>query len=828
MNDTPLSAGLWEVTCAEEGCLAPIISIPNRWWRVRKSYVTFLPEGRTPDSFSSEGMFDNLATLRIGNEEYNGRHELETCLLRILHCASCGCKLGVKCVRAPELKARHMSVTVSLSHFMNPVVVLTPSSKNCFFKEGKIVLRAMPRGGTTPLNIVASTADLNSNSATSGSNTPLSRPRSAYSATAQDHPPFDSFDGTQSAVPKQSEPVPGPAMQNYNQEPQQSIETDDKQLQRPSGPSEADQSNRPQPSGTSTVTLLQDEAGVSNHDSQLRLLLESQTASIATMMGAIQALQSDVTAIKESIARLTANSMLPPSITKRRRDLYEPVEFTDSSRESSRQREAVPDRPVKMARLKYPTEDATAAILRLRGVRDIKKNTPEKRGVKSGPVPGIFQTTVSAAMSNDRLPFNMSVSRGSSTLQSSPKGMKQDVEHRQIVDSIDNGRSSEAVRLTHEPNPSNASNQISRETQEYLDKAIIEDPHDLDYDPSVPSASASTSNIPTKSSAVAMTNAKKPVPTRITIDDDATVSADGTEDVDMVSDSSRETPLQQAANTPDKAPTTFHKDPLSSPAHPIESISQQRLSQESYRGRGGRRPGAGRPRKSMTVGDGRLTPEWERDDWDPEAYAAKVRDRPYNGQQQKTKPPPSKAVSRRGVSRGGLLKSVPSYTRDQFQAISPNPGSVETPRSEGRQRDAEGYILMSNGKRDGRSLRMKRLNTPRQKRRDGPLQPQQANHTEHNGEEEGEIIELQMESSKEQAGTPTPIAAPSTRAATSGGPIAETKVERLEPKTQESSTEKSTTADERARQQNETISANHAKLMAKIFGRRLAPAPPKT
>ena len=543
-----------------------------------------------------------------------------------------------------------------------------------------------------------------------------------------------------------------------------------------SGMMRFNQNNTPKLSGPSTITLQADEP--EPLERQLQEILNSQAADIRRILIAVEMLQKEMTAVKDSVNRLAAGSMLPPSTAKRRMELREPAEISDSSRESSRPREASSARPVKFAKTKHASSEVAAAILRLRGQREPGNDGQLQQGNESGPTPTMPRTAEGGIVPSTIPQVSEIITKTSKPTVKFPK------------DTI--GELGSAGRPTAAFEPSNPSDQISRETQEYLDKAVVEDPRDMDYMPSNPSASVSVAKLPMQSHTESNSKAEDSANPRKPSDEDAT------ESVLTASDSSKDGPPQEPIRTPQKASHTI-RDVLSSPARPIESLSQQSMPHAQLRGRGGARPGAGRPRKSLAVGDGRLTPEWEREDWDPDTYAAKMRDPAYKSPYHKSKPPPSKAIARRGVSRGGLAR----FTRIESHVGSPhwsakgqNGGRV---RSRSKARDAEGFLLMANGKRDGRSLR--------QKRNRSSLQPQLENKGSHETggrEEEGDTIELQRKQPEEQANIDPPVK----------GEEATMAIEDPTSNTADGN------EDERARVQNQVISDNHAKLMAKVFRHR--------
>ena len=245
---------------------------------------------------------------------------------------------------------------------------------------------------------------------------------------------------------------------------------------------------------------------------------------------------------------------------------------------------------------------------------------------------------------------------------------------------ISGGTSGTSKEATRKDTPS-ASNYISLDAQEYLKKAVVEDPDDMDYVPSNHSLSATASNRPADSS---------------------------NEDTarNMIA------PEHRTASTTDwhEAQLDGHEQtPLSNSMRSFGFTSQG--SRKSNRG--GKRPGAGRPRQRLAIGDGRLTPEWERDDWDPEAYSARIKDPLLKI----TKPSPREAAKRRGISKKSLLETssrnspTTATTSFEYQEQSKEGEAkvrVDSPSSFEKVRDAEGYILLPDGRRDGRSMRRKR------------------------------------------------------------------------------------------------------------------------
>ena len=107
--------------------------------------------------------------------------------------------------------------------------------------------------------------------------------------------------------------------------------------------------------------------------------------------------------------------------------------------------------------------------------------------------------------------------------------------------------------------------------------------------------------------------------------------------------------------------------------------------------RGGRKPGAGRPRRSLPVRLG--TPEWEKPSW------IQGEDPPTEDKETGVVTPINsrgRTIRRRGT--GGGMSFAQTVHRPKYSGGE---------SWDGRQRDAEGYLLKANGERDGRSMKHK-------------------------------------------------------------------------------------------------------------------------
>ena len=115
--DTPSNAV--EVYCSN--CRLLLVVIPNRWWQVTKSHVTFLPEENIQDDiYGHEAGFARsaLSEVSVGAEDFDGSGELRNCILRILECRDCGRRLGIKCTLAPDEKAQHRSCSPPITSIL--------------------------------------------------------------------------------------------------------------------------------------------------------------------------------------------------------------------------------------------------------------------------------------------------------------------------------------------------------------------------------------------------------------------------------------------------------------------------------------------------------------------------------------------------------------------------------------------------------------------------------------------------------------------------------------------------------------------------------------
>lgn len=126
-------------------------------------------------------------------------------------------------------------------------------------------------------------------------------------------------------------------------------------------------------------------------------------------------------------------------------------------------------------------------------------------------------------------------------------------------------------------------------------------------------------------------------------------------------------------------------EPLAMPATSLEASGGSKSPKSRDKGRFG----ANRSYNNI-IFDGRSTPEWERGDSDLDEFASRIKDPVYQSNTALRG-----GIARRGVSRGGKLK--------HFSPLSKaNP--IE------KNRDSDGYLLMANGQRDGRSMRRKTQN----------------------------------------------------------------------------------------------------------------------
>ena len=169
------------------------------------------------------------------------------------------------------------------------------------------------------------------------------------------------------------------------------------------------------------------------------------------------------------------------------------------------------------------------------------------------------------------------------------------------------------------------------DTQEYLKKAIVEDPDDTDYAPSNHSASPS-----------------------------------------------------QAVDSPGGGPDVMDLDTLAVPVTTLKA-SVNAIHPES---KDNRRSGGSRANNKI-IFDGRATPEWERGDSDLDEFASRIKD-PVRQ---------SHAAERAELAHRGISKV------DKGKQFTPPPKANPMEKY----RDPQGYLLMSNGKRDGRSMRRKAL-----------------------------------------------------------------------------------------------------------------------
>ena len=424
-------------------------------------------------------------------------------------------------------------------------------------------------------------------------------------------------------------------------------------------------------------------------------MLVSQASSIEKMMKALETLQKDMSVIKTAIASSPSKAMPPPKFSKRKMDA--PIELSDSSRESSRQRESTRPRSSKLARTHYASETkgsaVAAALQRLKGMDEVDSRSPSQRDSGS---PNINTVPSSIAPKQGKTYDDHTEAFRSVAYSEGPASRT--LLGDSYVPSTD--RSSENII---------PSNQISRETQEYLEKAVVDDPNDMDYMPPDPSAGASATSLP----------ARFATPDTRSLEMTGLTSLQSTRRKSSSSEATESVPPEQYESFARDGVVTPH-DPLSTPAKPIESLSQS----SRHNTRGGKRPGAGRPRRNMALGDGRLTPEWEREDWDPDAYMARIKDPAF-----KSKPPPRKAIARRGVSRGGMAKFAAAENRRQ----------TLPKRAVHRERDEEGFLLTPSGQRDGRSTRWRKL--PEQQQKQQRQEPDEQVSTE-TRKDDGDTIEL--------------------------------------------------------------------------------------
>ena len=225
-------------------------------------------------------------------------------------------------------------------------------------------------------------------------------------------------------------------------------------------------------------------------------------------------------------------------------------------------------------------------------------------------------------------------------------------------------------------------------TQEYLKTAPVDgDPDDMDYESS---GQSSNSRDEPASLEVASSMDRLLTPAHPT----------GSINMPTVVDEQpgdMEYELSNAASIPPDEPAAAEVassvDRLLTPVQP----SSKTRDPVSHRGRGGR------PRKRSSLP--RLpTPEWEKDDRDPDAYA------------QKMKSPLTTAVRRRAVMR----KGVSGPMRKSFSPVSSKAQSPKQADTPGKQRDKKGFLITASGQRDGRSLRRGQKREPGDTRkRDG-------------------------------------------------------------------------------------------------------------
>ena len=485
---------------------------------------------------------------------------------------------------------------------------------------------------------------------------------------------FDGFDGPTSVTPESRSIRQVPMQRSVSlplSQPQNAIDNAPGAPMVPYG-------NKSSSQRENSKTLDHVSAGlnqaVSNPD--LYSMLVSQASSIEKMMKALETLQKDMNVVKTAITSSPSKAMPPPKFSKRK--LNAPIDLSDSSRDSSRQRELTRPRSSKLARTHYASETkgsaVTAALQRLKGMDEVRSRSPSQRDSGSpnvGMVPSSIDPKQGKTYDNPTEAFrSVAYSEGpaSRTLGVVPS----------------------TARSPENMIASNPSNQISRETQEYLEKAIIDDPNDMDYTPPDPSAGPSTASLPARFATPETRSLEMAGLTSHHSAQRKSSSSEVTESLD---------PEQYEAFA--REGIVARHDPLSTPAKPIESLGQS----SRHSTRGGKRPGAGRPRRNLALGDGRLTPEWEREDWDPDAYMARIKDPAF-----KSKPPPRKAIARRGVSRGGMAKLAAVESRRQ----------TLPKRAVHRERDEEGFLLTPSGQRDGRSTRWRKPPEQQQQQRQEP------------------------------------------------------------------------------------------------------------
>lgn len=603
------------------------------------------------------------------------------------------------------------------------------------------------------MNIVASTAGAALATSTQESPTLSTLAVGAFGGAENRNSIFQSFDGAVSSPPEPKRVCSTSETVLKDMHEDQTIVDDEgpdnESIAQQDRMSPNEQNGVPKPSYPSRATLNHNILETSSQDSELKSLLTAQSATIEKVMGVLETLQKDVNMIKSFMNESTPKFILPPNTLKRKRE-QDGIEVSDSSRESSQPREAPKARPAKFLKPARPirsSEEVAAAMQRLRGIEE-RKNSSQVKANAQDEMADTVPSSI-ASETNYRRYSNSNELRNNflSTVRSTGNGKWPPQGSASMRASI--GPSANALnRRSPDSVSSNPSNQISRETQEYLEKAVFDDPNDMDFIPDSLSATVPTTGLPSRLGTM-------DAPSRATVEDTAPISTNNNAiNLKSVSGAFRLSTSQQQTQAAQEG-LAMQTDPLSSPMRAIESLSQR----ARHNGRGGRHPGPGRPRKSLVIGDGRGTPEWEREDWDPDAYALKINDPIYkmnSGSPYKGKPPPSKAISRRGVSRGGLAKLTPIQKHAQLKSwatpIKPTEASF---RSEGKLRDAEGYILMANGKRDGRSARRKTRPSSSQSQGQYSSQGKQGSEEQQRGysqesrEEDGDTIELASRKAEE-------------------------------------------------------------------------------
>ena len=220
------------------------------------------------------------------------------------------------------------------------------------------------------------------------------------------------------------------------------------------------------------------------------------------------------------------------------------------------------------------------------------------------------------------------------------------------------------------------------DTQEYLKRTVVDDPTDMDYQSShnSPSQRDEPASMEVAASVDRLLTPAHPIEAMHTLAENDEVLSD------MDYEATNAVPSQ--LDEPASAEVTSSADRLLTPVQP----PTKPRSPGGNKGRSGARSGgSGRRRKHLSLG--RIpTPEWEKEDWDPESYNVQNKAGPS------TNPNRRLTTLRRGVS-GHASKSFPPIT---YQ-----PDSPRKVYSDGKKRDKNGVLMTANGQLDGRSLRRK-------------------------------------------------------------------------------------------------------------------------